>query len=195
MPADKGKFVTFRMPSKYRIVDSQNIYFITFAVVEWIDALSRPYYKDIIVESFKYCQQNKGLIIYAYVIMNNHVHLIASAADDHHLSDILRDLKKFTSKKMINEIANNIQESRKRWMLWLFRSNGERNTNNEIYQFWQQDNHPVCLDNNEMMDQRLNYLHNNPVAEGIVEEPQHYIYSSARNYAGVKGMIDIVFLQ
>lgn len=189
------KVCNFRaMPSKYRIHDSQEIYFITFAVVEWVDALSRPYYKDIILDSLKYCQQNKGLVIYAYVIMNNHVHLIASAQEDHNLSDILRDLKKFTSKKLIKEIENNVQESRKRWMLWIFRSNGQRNSNNEQYQFWQQDNHPVCLDNGELIDQRLDYLHNNPVAEGIVEEPEHYIYSSARDYAGIKSLLDVVLL-
>ncbi|MBS1521997.1 MAG: transposase [Bacteroidetes bacterium] len=182
------------MPSKYKIYDSQEIYFITFAVVEWVDALSRPYYKDIIIDSLKHCQQNKGLITYAYVIMNNHVHLIASANEGYNLSDILRDLKKFTSKKLISEIENNVQESRKRWMLWLFRSNGERNSNNEKYQFWQQDNHPVCLDSGYLADQRLNYLHNNPVQEGIVEEPEHYVYSSARDYAGIKGLLDIVLL-
>jgi len=182
------------MPSKYRIHDSQEIYFITFAVVEWVDALSRPYYKDLLIESFKYCQANKGFIIYAYVIMNNHVHLIASAAEGYNLSDILRDMKKFSSKKIVKAIEDNIQESRKRWMLWIFRSSGERNSNNEKIQFWQQDNHPVCLDNNEMIDQRLDYLHNNPVKEGIVEEPHHYVYSSARDYAGIKGLLDIVFL-
>lgn len=183
------------MPSRYRIYDHQDAYFITFAVVEWVDALSRPYYKDILMDSFRYCQQNKGLELYAYVVMNNHVHLIASAAEGYNLSDILRDLKKFTSKKIIAAIEENVQESRKRWMLWLFRSNGQRNSNNEVYQFWQQDNHPVCLDSAALIDQRLNYLHNNPIAEGIVEEPEHYIYSSARDYAGIKGMLDIVLLE
>ena len=182
------------MPSKYRIYDSQEIYFITFAVVEWVDALSRPYYKDIVLDSFKYCQQEKGLIIYAYVIMNNHVHLIASAKEGFNLSDILRDLKKYSSKKLVKEIENNTQESRRRWMLWIFRSNGERNSNNEKIQFWQQDNHPICLDSEHLFDQRMDYLHNNPVKEGIVEEPEHYVYSSARDYAGIKGLLEIELL-
>ena len=182
------------MPSKYKIYDHQDIYFITFSVVEWVDALSRPYYKNILVDSLRYCQQHKGLIIYAYVIMNNHVHLIASAAKEYNLSDILRDRKKFTSKKIIAAIKDNVQESRKRWMLWIFRSNGQRNSNNEIYQFWQQDNHPICLDSEYLIDQRLNYLHNHPVAESIVEEAEHYIYSSARDYAGIKGLLEVVLL-
>lgn len=183
------------MPSKYKIHNQQDIYFVTFAVVEWVDALSRPIYKDILIESFKYCQANKGLILYAYVIMNNHIHIICSAADGHKLSDILRDLKKYTSKKMIAAIENNPQESRRRWMLWIFRSNGASNSNNEVYQFWQQDNHSVCLDNGEKTFQRLNYLHNNPVAEGIVEYPEHYVYSSAKDYGEGKGLLDLVLLE
>jgi len=99
------------MSSKYRIHNSQEIYFITFAVVEWVDALSRPYYKDLLIESLKYCQDNKGLILYAYVIMNNHVHLIASADEGYNLSDILRDMKKFSSKKLVKAIEENIQEA------------------------------------------------------------------------------------
>jgi hypothetical protein len=91
-------------------------------------------------------------------------------------------------------LKNNIQESRKSWMMWLFRANGERNTNNQVYQFWQQDNHPVCLSNAEMLRQRMDYLHNNPVAEGLVTEPQYYVYSSARDYTGGKGLLDIVLL-
>lgn len=182
------------MSSRYRIHDHQEIHFITFSVVEWVDALSRPYYKDIVIESLKYCQQEKGLILYAYVIMNNHVHIIASATERRKLSDILRDLKKFTSKKLIKEITDNDQESRKKWMLWIFTSNGTRNSNNEIYQFWQQDNHPISLDTMEMINQRLEYLHNNPVKEGIVYKPEDYVYSSAGDYAGIKGMLDIEFL-
>jgi putative transposase len=183
------------MPSKYKIQNHQDIYFITFAVVEWVDALSRRQYKDIVVNSLQYCQKQKGLILYAWIIMNNHVHLIASAEKEFNLSNILRDMKKFTSKKLILTIEENLQESRRKWMLWIFSSNGKKNSNNEKYQFWQQDNHPVCLSDNEMQDQRLNYLHNNPVIEGIVEEPEHYLYSSARDYAGGKGLLSLVFLE
>lgn len=141
------------MPSKYTIQDHQALHFITFATVEWVDALSRPVYKDIVVDSLQYCITNKGLILYAYVIMSNHVHMIAAAQEGYHLSDILRDLKKFTSKRLIEAIENNPQESRKRWMLWLFTSAGQKNHNNQTYQFWQQDNRPIELSSNLMMDQ------------------------------------------
>ena len=126
--------------------------------------------------------------------MNNHVHLIAAAKGGFNLSDILRDFKKFTSKKLFSAIEENAQESRKGWMLWLFRSAGKNNTNNKNFQVWQQDNHPIELSTGEMVKQRLDYLHNNPVEEGIVFEPEHYVYSSARDYAGGKGLLEVEFL-
>lgn len=182
------------MPSKYVINDHQKPHFITFATIEWVDALSRPYYKDIIIESLRFCQNQKGLVLYAYVIMNNHVHLVASAKEKYNLSDILRDLKKHTSKTLLEEIQNNDRESRRKWMMWLFESAAKRNSNNKYYQFWQQNNRPIELSSNEMMDQRLEYLHNNPVEEGIVYEPEQYVYSSATDYAGGKGVLEIVLL-
>lgn len=182
------------MPSKYIISDHQSPHFISFATVQWVDVLSRPIYKDIIIDSLRYCQQEKGMILYAYVIMNNHVHLIAAAREGFNLSDILRDFKKFTSKKLFSSVEENDQESRKSWMLWLFRSAGNHNSNNKNFQVWQQDNRPIELSTIEMVRQRLDYLHNNPVVEGIVYEPEHYVYSSARDYSGKKGLLEIEFL-
>ena len=182
------------MPSKYKINDHGAPHFITFAVVEWVDALSRPAYKDIVMESLKFCSESKGLLLYAYVIMNNHVHLIAAAQEGYNLPGILRDLKKYTSKMLLDKIKNNQQESRRKWMLWLFTSAGKRNSNNTHYQFWQQDNRPIELSTNEMMDQRLGYIHDNPVKEGLVYEPGHYIYSSALDYSGGKGLLKIELL-
>ncbi|MEQ8304852.1 MAG: transposase [Cyclobacteriaceae bacterium] len=183
------------MSSKYKISDHRKPHFITFATVEWVDALSRPIYKDVVIESLAYCQKEKGLVLFAYVIMNNHVHLIASAKEGHSLSDILRDLKKHTSKTIIDLIdSDGSTESRRGWMLWLFESAGKKNSNNKKYQFWQQDNHPIELSTNEMLDQRLEYIHNNPVVERIVNEAEHYVYSSAINFAGGKGLLEIEFL-
>ncbi|WP_020526610.1 REP-associated tyrosine transposase [Flexithrix dorotheae] len=182
------------MPSKYIINNPQSLHFITFSTVQWVDALSRPSYKDIIIESLRYCQKNKGLMLYAYVIMNNHVHLIASAKGNYNLSNILRDLKKHTSKKLFEAIQNNIQESRKSWMMWIFKSAGKANSNNKYHQLWQHDNHPIELSSNHLIQQKLDYIHRNPVKAGIVYEPHHYIYSSAFDYAGGTGILEIDFL-
>lgn len=80
-------------------------------------------------------------------------------------------------------------------MLPIFRNYGKQNSNNTVYQFWQQDNHPIELTNNFMMDQKLNYIHNNPVKAGIVENPADYLYGSARIYEGEPGLIDIQFIE
>ena len=182
------------MPSKYKIVDHQAPHFITFATVQWVDAISRPYYKHIVIDSLRFCQKEKGLILYAYVLMSNHVHMIAAAKENANLSDTLRDLKKFTSKRLFEEISKNPQESRKNWMMWLFKSAGERNSNNKDIQFWQQDNRPIQLTTYEMIDQRLDYIHENPVKEGLVREPEQYPFSSALNYSGGRGFLDIVMI-
>ncbi|MFM7983128.1 MAG: transposase [Candidatus Fonsibacter sp.] len=89
------------------------------------------------------------------------------------------------------QLPKNIQESRKEWMLSMFKNAGEYNTNNKNFQFWKQDNKPIELWSNEVLDQKLDYLHNNPVVEGIVEKPEDYLYSSARDYAGIKGLLQI----
>lgn len=182
------------MSRKYKFNNPEGLYFISFATVGWIDVFTRNIYKDIVVDSLKYCQQEKGLILYAWVIMSNHIHLIAEAKEGYLMQNIIRDLKKFTSKQILNVIENNDYESRKNWMLAIFKKSGEFNSNNTNYQFWQQNNHPIELTNNKMIDQKLDYLHNNPVKNGIVDIDEEYIYSSARNYAERVGLIDVELL-
>ena len=180
------------MVTRYRFGDSQYPHFITFAVINWIDALSRPAYKDILINSLKYCQQEKGFIINGWVIMSNHVHLIARSKPDIELADTIRDLKKFTSKKIEEAIRQNIFESRRDWMLWMFKRAGERNINNKNFQFWQQDNHPIELYGYETLKQKLNYLHENSIRAGIVYESWHYKYSSAIDYCtDMNGMLEL----
>ena len=136
------------MSRKYKINDQQKLYFLTFAVVRWIDVFTRREYKDILIESLRFCQLHKGLELYAFCIMPNHVHLIAGVKEGCNLSAILRDLKKFTANKVIRAISENLQESRRDWMLWLFQDEGRDNPNNTFNQFWQQENHPIELDTN-----------------------------------------------
>ena len=121
----------------YKIRNKEEIHFITFAVVEWVDVFTRKQYRDIVIDSLRHCQKEKGLILYAWCIMSNHVHLMA-AAKENNLSDILRDFKKFTSKQIITAIQDNEQESRKEWMLSIFKQQGEKNSRNSEYQFWRQ---------------------------------------------------------
>lgn len=182
------------MSRNYKIKDQSKLYFVSFATVHWIDVFIRKQYKDIVVESLKYCAANKGMELYAWCIMSNHVHLIMGSHQEK-IENILRDLKRHTSKTILAEIENNPQESRKEWMLWMFEKAGRKNPNNEKYQFWQQHNHPIELSTNEIRKQKLNYLHQNPVHASFTEEPWEYWYSSARDYVGKKGLIDIIFIE
>jgi REP element-mobilizing transposase RayT len=127
--------------------------------------------------------------------MSNHLHLIASAKESN-LSDILRDFKKFTSKQIIKAILDNEHESRKEWMLSIFKQAGEENSRNSEYQFWRQDNQPKELYSSSFVFQKLSYIHNNPVEAGIVDKPEEYLHSSARDYKLTKrcGLLDVVFI-
>ena len=115
----------------YKIFDQGGMYFISFAVVSWVDVSTRKEYKDIIIASLQYCQQEQGLVIYCWCIMSNHVHLIISAKENN-VSDVLGNFKKFTSKKLIDAIQNNTTESRKEWMIKLFKEAGELNSSPEV---------------------------------------------------------------
>ncbi|MFB9863983.1 REP-associated tyrosine transposase [Rufibacter immobilis] len=183
------------MSTKYKTSNPAGIYFLSMAIVEWVDVFTRREYCEVIVESLRYCIHQKGLVLHAWVIMTNHVHLIASAEENKELASILRDFKKFTATKLLTAIQESPVESRKRWMQWIFQSNGTRNSQNTHHQFWQQNNHPLELDTNLLMDQKLEYLHRNPVEAGLVEEPEHWRYSSAIDYAGGIGMLPLVFLE
>ncbi len=183
------------MASSYNFANPNGMYFVTFSTVEWVDTLSRQCYRDIIVKSLNHCINKKGLLVHSWVIMTNHVHMIISRSGEPSISDIMRDFKKFTSAKITGEIEINPQESRKRWMLWFFRSAAEKNSRNKNYQFWQQDNHPEELFTNKFMEQKLDYIHMNPVRAGFVEEPHHYLYSSARDYTGIPGLVKISFIE
>ncbi len=172
------------MSRSYKFLDPQGVYFISFATVEWVDVFTRRAYKDIIVDSIRFCQEKKGLLLYAWVIMSHHVHLIAAAAESHTMPEIIRDLKKFTASSIIKAIKENPHESRKDWMLPIFAKAGAANANNTHDQFWRQDNRPIQLWTSAVIEEKLNYLHENPVAEGYVENAVDYVYSSAPAMAG-----------
>ena len=181
------------MSNKYKFNDPDALYFITFGVVGWIDIFTRRIYKDILLDSFRYCIKEKGLAIHGYVIMSNHVHMIISRKGGATIPEIMRDLKKFATFSIIKEIKENPQESRKEWLLYLFAKAGQSNSNNKNYQLWQQDNHPIELDPaSNLFDQKLSYIHDNPITAGWVDNASSYIYSSASNYEFGSGVLEEV---
>ena len=179
------------MSRSYKFHNPDGIYFISFAVVDWLDVFTRRIYKDVLVDGLKYCQENKGLILFSWCIMTNHIHLIAKAESGTSLSAILRDFKKYTARVIIKAISENPTESRKEILLKSFREAGIKNSNNSRYQFWRQDNRPIELWSNEVMDQKMNYIHNNPVEAGFVDHPEDYSYSSAKFIAEKQGELKV----
>lgn len=178
----------------YPIRDQQALYFLTFTVIGWVDVFTRPLYKDIVIGSLRYCQAYKGLELYAYCLMSNHLHLIARAAEGRDLSGIVRDFKKFTARQLFEEISKSPTESRRDWLCWLLTQEGQRNPNNKGFQLWQQRSHGVELRTEEMVRQRLHYTHQNPVRAGICYREEDYVYSSASFYAGLEAVLPVTLL-
>ena len=177
------------MSEGYKIRDQTLPHFITFTVVDWIDVFTRQTYKDAVIESLDYCIQNKGMILFGYVIMSNHIHILIQSQEAT-LSDLIRDFKKFTAKSILKKIQNS-PESRRDWMLERFKLATESHSRNKNYQLWQYGNHPEEVYSNKFMWSKLDHIHLNPVRTGIVEKASHYVYSSANNYVFDPGLLKI----
>ena len=177
------------MKEGYIIRDQEKIHFITATVIDWIDVFTRKSYKDVIIECLAFCIKNKGMLLYGYVIMSNHIHLIIQSKDGK-LSDLIRDFKKFTAKSILEKIQNE-SESRREWMLERFKKATETHSRNSNFQFWQYGNHAEEIYSHKFMWSKLDYIHLNPVRAGIVEKASHYLYSSANNYVNNEGVIEV----
>ena len=164
--------------SEYRKTTPDELFFVTLTVMGWIDLFTRAIYKDIIVRNLQYCQKKEKLEIFCYVIMTNHLHMICRRKDED-LTELLGRFKSYTSKQLIKAIEEDIQESRKEWMLHQFHFFAKQNKQYSDYHLWQYSNHPTPLFTNEVIDQKVDYIHENPVRAGIVTEPTAYLYSSA----------------
>lgn len=176
--------------NKYQIADQHAVYFLTMTVVHWIDIFTRKEYKRLIVDSLNYCVAQKGLELYGWVLMSNHLHLMASIHEPFTMTGFLRDFKKFTSKALIEKIKE-IEESRQAWLLDKFGFEAYRTRRAEQYKVWQDGSHPILLESQLFVEQKLHYIHQNPVRQEIVENPEDYLYSSAKDYAGQKGLLRI----
>ena len=167
------------------------LYFTTSTVIDWVDIFTRASYRHIVVDSLAYCQKAKGLKIYAWVLMSNHLHMVVSTEGEQTIGDILRDFKKFTNKKILKALEEDEHESRRTWMLDRFRFAGANDRRITNYRFWQEGNHVEDIYTSEFLWQKINYIHQNPVRAEIVTRPEDYLYSSGRDYAGEKELLDV----
>ncbi len=178
------------MSTGYQINDQEGLYYLTFQIVDWVDIFTRQVYRDIVIESLRFAIENKNLNVFAFVIMSNHMHTIMQSSTGE-LSNTIRDIKKFTSKRIIETIQST-PESRREWMINRFSCNARQHTRNQIFQVWTHENHAIYLYGSEFIRDKIDYLHDNPVRAGLVEKPEDFLYSSARFYAGLDCLIPIV---
>jgi REP element-mobilizing transposase RayT len=177
------------MSRRYHFQDRDRLHFITYTTVGWIDLFTRNDYRQIITDSLTYCIHSKGLEVFGWVIMTNHIHLIISS-NHKGLDEIMRDHKRHTSETLRRAIEKEVAESRREWILELFKRAGTENSNNRGFQLWQQHNRPIELWSTDVIMQKLNYIHNNPVKAGFVEKGEDWIWSSAGAYAGIRNMLE-----
>ncbi len=168
------------MSEKYKVIDSTVPTFITLTVTDWIDLFIRPVYTNILDDSLNYCIGHKGLVVHAYVYMTSHLHLIVSSTGEE-LQNIVRDFKKFTSKQIITAIKEH-PESRREWLLNKFSYAAKRTGRGKHYKVWKDGFHPVLLDTIKKIEQRVHYIHYNPIATGMIYEESAWVHSSYGAY-------------
>ena len=162
------------MRSRYQFVEPDGLYFLSCTIVDWIPVFqSRPYF-DIVVNALSFCRANKAMRLYAYVIMENHLHIVAGAPD---LSRVVKEFKSFTAR----EIVALTETSGRAELLNRFMLQKKRYKDESRYQVWQEGAHPLIIRNDAVLNQKIAYIHNNPVRRGYVDAPEHWRYSSARN--------------
>jgi putative transposase len=171
--------------SRYRIRQDQVRYFHTCTVVGWMPVFTRPETVQILLDSFVHLQTHDAFFLYGFVVLENHLHFISSA-DNH--SDCIRRFKSFTARKIIDYVENKKVAMLLRQLAYYKRRHKREST----YQLWQEGTHPEEILNETMMREKLEYIHTNPEKRGYVDDPCHWRYSSARNYAGEQGLIPVV---
>ncbi len=170
--------------SRYKITEKDKPHFITCTTVDWIALFSSQSIVRILFESLSYLQENQRIKIYAYVIMEHHLHLILSSQ---RLGKEIGIFKSFTAKKIIDFL----KEKKANHILEMLKWSKLKHKTDRTYQLWQEGSHPEAILHEEMMIQKIEYIHNNPVKCGYVDRPEHWRYSSARNYLGMEGMLGI----
>ncbi len=162
---------------RFRITEETSFYYSTCTIIAWLPIFQSEPYFQVIINSLKYCHIHKGLLLLGYVIMPSHLHLITSNHSDTTLSDIMRDFRTYTSRN-IRELLE--QENRINY-LDIF-ENSAKNLEKQQFRVWHDDYHPIALMSENWLHQKINYVHYNPVRKGFVEFPEHWKYSSARNW-------------
>jgi REP element-mobilizing transposase RayT len=170
-------------------------YLITFNTVDWVDVFVRPVYKQVIVHTLNHFIDNKGLVVHAWCLMTNHLHMLVQAKEGFVIGDIEREFKTFTTTKILEAIDTE-PEARKEWMLKRFENSGNILGLMKKYQVWQNSSSPQFIDlkRTEALVEHFSFIHENPVRDRFVDTAADYPYSSARDYSGMQGLVKITKL-
>ena len=164
--------------SRWKIISDVNLYFVTTSVVEWQNVFVSLDLFEMMIDGLKYCMEHKGLHLHGYVIMPNHAHYILSTGGPNQLSDIMRDFNRFTSQQIVARLGEIHNED----ILSRFREAATIDGRGNSHKVWQDSFHPIAIETESFFREKLKYLHENPVRKGFVELPEHWKFSSARNY-------------
>lgn len=174
--------------SQYKIYETHFPYFLTSTIADGIPLLSDPEIAQFILDGLVYMQKSRNVEIYAYVIMENHIHFIAR---DEELIQTIQNFKSFTA----HQIVDFLQERNRYRILKQLKRAKLRHKSQSHYQIWQEGYHPKQMTTPEMMIQKIEYIHDNPVNRGYVDVPEHWRYSSMRNYMGLEALIPVTLFR
>lgn len=177
-------------------IDEHGCYFLTLETVDMVDVFTKPVYKQIVVHTLNHFIEHKGLVVYGWCLMTNRLYLIAQAQRNVLLGDIRKGFKQFTSEKIIEAIHSEPAEKQS-WMLHRFEKSAGLFSSQKKLECWKKVKEPLQIDCNkpELMAEHLEFVHNAPVKERVVQYAADYYYSSARDYAdGAAGLVKITKL-
>lgn len=170
--------------SRYIITEADKPHFMTCTVVEWLAVFTRPETVQILLDCWQYQRQHAGLKLHGYVILENHLHFAAQAPA---LDKCVASFKTYTARQIIDYL----QQHQAELLLQRLRFAKVAHKHDREFQFWQEGVHAELIFSDLMMREKLDYIHANPIKRGYVNLPEHWRYSSAANYAGMRGLIDI----
>ena len=163
---------------RWKVIGDVNLYFITTTIVDWQNVFMSLRMFEMVIDSLKCCIVHRRLHLHGYVIMPNHAHYILSTEQPKELSEIVRDYNRFTSQQIITQLGEMHSEE----ILSKFREAATIDRRGNSHKVWQDGFHPIAIETEVFFREKLNYLHENPVRKGFVELPEHWKFSSARNY-------------
>ena len=184
------------LPHDKPMVPRDACYFLTLNVVDRIDVFVRPVYKQVIADALNYFIEEQGLVIYSWCLMSCHLHLLIKTKEGYSPAWFERDFKKYTTPEIIKAIEMEM-DPRRSWMIQRFEDFSKSLKRIEKFNVWQNCSSPLHIDPSQtgLLLDHIDHIHENPVRERIVESPEYYLFSSARDYAGMKGLVKVKVVQ